>query len=302
VHYSRALTKYLNLTGKQFKNLKDGERNLHHEGRCYRNSKHSPGQAEECAFEKVGDVLLDLPDDEAIFADVVVTDGDTRGSHKFILMQRNIMGEIVDGIGEQLPDFGHFIKCISNALYKLAEKNSTLQRKGLLERPRIRTLSEDVARHIHSYHDELVLLDKEDFDQHSEARERFLGRLASIVPHHCGDHSKCEPTNCAYSNDSQNPKEDSEKARKMSTKALASTSASLQEDTSGGSQTRLDHGSAHAIQEPLRFEKPNDFYNHLLKDTDGTTCRGFFLELAEDDRKVLVMLHQAYKKLKSRSS
>jgi hypothetical protein len=29
---------------------------------------------------------LDIFDDEAIFADVVVTDGDTRGSHKFIQM------------------------------------------------------------------------------------------------------------------------------------------------------------------------------------------------------------------------
>jgi hypothetical protein len=67
VHCSRPLTKYLNLTEKQFKNLKDGECNLHREGRCYRNSKHSPGQAEKFAFEKAGEVLLDLSDDEASF-------------------------------------------------------------------------------------------------------------------------------------------------------------------------------------------------------------------------------------------
>jgi hypothetical protein len=77
VHYSRALTKRLNLTGKEFKNLKDGECNLHHEDHCFRNLKHSLGKAEEFAFEMPGEVMLDLPDDEAIFADAVVTDGDT---------------------------------------------------------------------------------------------------------------------------------------------------------------------------------------------------------------------------------
>jgi hypothetical protein len=38
-------------------------------------------------------------------------------------------------------------------------------------------------------------------------------------------------------------------------------------------------------------------YSELLKDTDGTTRRGSFLELIDDDRKVLEMLHHAYKKV-----
>jgi hypothetical protein len=65
------------------------------------------------------------------------------------------------------------------------------------------------------------------------------------------------------SNDSQNPKKDSKKARRVSTNALALTESDL------------------------------------LKDTDGTNCRGCFLQLADNDRKVLVMLHQAYKEAES---
>jgi hypothetical protein len=61
------------------------------------------------------------------FSDVVVTDGDTRGLHKCIQMQRDIMGKVAEGIAEQLPDFGRFVKCLSNGLYK----KSTLRGKGM---------------------------------------------------------------------------------------------------------------------------------------------------------------------------
>jgi hypothetical protein len=84
--------------------------------------------------------------------------------------------------------------------------------------------------------------------------------------------------------------------RVVSTNTSATTADSLQvqEDTSGGSQTRLDCDSSAQKAKALRLEQPNDFYEHLLKDTDGNK-RGSFLKLADNDRKVLVMLHEAYK-------
>jgi hypothetical protein len=198
VYCSRTLTKYLDITGKRVQDLLQGEINLTHDGPCYRNTNLTPAQAEEFAMEEAGERLLDLPDDEAIFADVFVSDGDTRGSLKFIQKQRDIMGPVVEGIAQQLPDFGHFIKCISNGLYTLAEKDSTLKGKSLLEPSRIRAISGDVARHIHSYHDELLLLHPDDETRRSEAQEHCMRRIASIVKHHCGEHSTCDSVCCLY--------------------------------------------------------------------------------------------------------
>jgi hypothetical protein len=73
-----------------------------------------------------------------------------------------------------------------------------------------------------------------------------------------------------------------------STNVSASTAATLQDDsTSGGSQPRLDYGGSEAI-------------SRLLNDTNGTTCRGSFLTLADTDRKVLVMLYQAYEEVEKK--
>jgi hypothetical protein len=91
------------------------------------------------------------------------------------------------------------------------------------------------------------------------------------------------PVTASSADDDPNPKEESNKARRVSKVDTLVVVDSV---------TAANTASAAA----KRVESMNeDFYSHLLKDTDGTTCRGSFLELA--DRKVLVMLHQAYKEV-----
>jgi hypothetical protein len=63
---------------------------IEHAGKCHQNSKHSPAVAEEFACEHAGHFLLCgktngvMPDDEAIFLDEVVLDGDTKGPARLI--------------------------------------------------------------------------------------------------------------------------------------------------------------------------------------------------------------------------
>ena len=58
-----------------------------------------------------------LTDDQAIFVERIVTDGDTRGSLKFVSKQNKIIGSEYDGQAEHIPDIDHFIKYISNGFY-----------------------------------------------------------------------------------------------------------------------------------------------------------------------------------------
>jgi hypothetical protein len=50
--------------------------------------------------------------------------GDTTGAPKFISTQKECIGDSAKGIAVQVNDIDHFIKCISNRLYKLAEITS----------------------------------------------------------------------------------------------------------------------------------------------------------------------------------
>eukprot|EP00986_Skeletonema_menzelii_P020007 scaffold29846_cov211-Skeletonema_menzelii.AAC.1 len=119
----RQLTKLLNLN-KRADEITDED--LKHDGECSRNSKHDPAVAEEYACELIArDLLVDpatgklRPDDEAILVDCFISDGDTKGAKRFIATQASIVPEFEE-IAIYLPDIGHFIKCISNALHKLA--------------------------------------------------------------------------------------------------------------------------------------------------------------------------------------
>jgi hypothetical protein len=58
-----------------------------------------------------------LPDDEAIFANQFITDGDTRGAKKFIARQVELIGNAAEGIAEH-PSYD--------------EKLKSKRRKGLL--------------------------------------------------------------------------------------------------------------------------------------------------------------------------
>jgi hypothetical protein len=67
----------------------------------------------------------------------------------------------------------------------------------LLNPSRIRAMTSDVGRHICRYHDDAIAKDvsKTEMDI---ARKRCLAGLCAIVPHHCGDHSKCDASFCLY--------------------------------------------------------------------------------------------------------
>ena len=131
------------------------EEDIQHKGHCHRNTGQGPATAEEYACSTAGLLLLKcedsdefLPDENVIFVDEIISDGDTRGSKKFIAAQANAIGVVAAGIAIQLPDIGHFIKTVSNALYQLAERDTILKGACLLEGSRIRAISSDLASHI----------------------------------------------------------------------------------------------------------------------------------------------------------
>ena len=130
---------------------------LNHKGVCYRNTSIGPACAEEYACIEAAGLLLNdedgnpLPDNVALFGDRLVTDGDTRGSIKFITLQNEIIGSAADRVAEHIPGIGHFIKCVSNGFYKLKEKNKEFSGVGLLDVSRIKAVSADVSRHLREY-------------------------------------------------------------------------------------------------------------------------------------------------------
>ena len=78
--------------------------------------------------------------------------------------------------------------------FKLAETNKELSGVGLLEAPRIKTMCADILQAIRDYGAELKALDSSSPDHATELeqrREHAIKRVASIIPHHCGDHGNC---------------------------------------------------------------------------------------------------------------
>ena len=132
--------------------------------------------------------------EEAIFADAICSDGDTRGSFKFIDRQVELLGECVKNIAEHIPDIGHLIKCISNGFYTFKEKNKIYGGVNMLDVLRIKSISADVSRHIREFHKEKNYTGA---DVDAE-RVKCLKRLKSICHHHCGNHEFCEESHCAY--------------------------------------------------------------------------------------------------------
>ncbi|EJK58916.1 hypothetical protein THAOC_20921 [Thalassiosira oceanica] len=173
---------------------------LLHEGRCYRNTALSPAQAEESALEELAETLLIDPqtnkfrsNEEAILALQVVTDGDTKGSKRFINKQVSLV-PCFAGKAEQIPDIGHFIKAINNGFYKLKETCPELGGAKLLDAARIKVICSDVNKNIRQYGGKVAELDKElaDYQERKEnLRNAALNDIDAIGPHHCGDHSSC---------------------------------------------------------------------------------------------------------------
>jgi len=185
-------------------NLTRGTFDLSHSGVCHRNTVHGPATAEEYAFEDIAvSYLLDpktrelLPDDEAIFVDQMVTDGDSRGAKRLIQKQVDVLlehGFDATGLAKQVPDIGHFVKTVSNAFYKLANEDSTIKGAGLLEPTRIRALSSDVSKHLRRYHEKRK---KQPMDV-AKLRAECLSSLKAIVPHHAGNHNCCSSEWCKF--------------------------------------------------------------------------------------------------------
>ena len=205
----RKLTQILNdpTTGKRAQDIKLAD--LSHPGQpCQRNSAHGPAGAEEHALDSLAKFLLIDPktnkfrlDDEAILVNHFIADGDTKGPKRFIAQQAEFVPSFA-GKGEYLPDIGHFIKCISNALYKLASNSPQLRGKMLLEPSRIRCICSDISKYLREYGDEIRKLEGEENEEskakQDEQRERCLRRIEALIHHHCGDHEVCDAADCLY--------------------------------------------------------------------------------------------------------
>ena len=154
INCSRQLTKLMSSQNVKMNEVQYV--NLEHPGVCYKNSKLSPAVAEELSCDKIGrNLLLDVDENyllHAIFAEQIVSDGDTRGAFKLILSQEQILGDIVKGSAKPVPDIGHFIKCISNAFYKFKTENKEYDGVGMLQPLRIKSMSSDISRHLRTYH------------------------------------------------------------------------------------------------------------------------------------------------------
>ena len=208
IHCSRELTRMMH--EQQLPMNKIQYQNIGHKGTCYKNTSVGPAVAEEIACVEAADRLLNdengkpLPSDEAIFAEVVVSDGDTRGSLKFIETQKKNLGEPAGVNSTHVPDIGHFIKCISNGFYKLRTTNKEVSGVGLLEPNRIRSMSADVSRHLREYKlekqsVEITNIGKEEKEELiKNQRKECLQRIDSIAHHHCGNHQYCTKSHCKY--------------------------------------------------------------------------------------------------------
>ena len=61
-----------------------------------------------------------------------LTDGDTCSSLKFTSQKSELIGSCAENKAEHIPDIGHFVKCISNGIYTLKQKNKIYVGVGLL--------------------------------------------------------------------------------------------------------------------------------------------------------------------------
>ena len=160
-----------------------------HDGVCYRVNPWNANSAEEFQSEKAArDLLLDkdgqyLGDDEAIFCREIAADNDTRSPKRAIQMQRDIIGDVVNGVAEHNPDSGHVIKDTNNDLFATRGKDKSFNSTACLTNLRIKSIHTDLRDPIMEYHEKL---------DDVTARQNCLTQLNAIITHHCGDHSKCK--------------------------------------------------------------------------------------------------------------
>ncbi len=162
---------------------------MQHRGKCYRTSMFTPAILEDyAASEAARRLILDddgnyRGDDSAVFLDIVVSDNDVNAPTNFIQAQCDIIGDAANDLAEHIPDIGHVIKDCNNELYRIRDKEPSFRGINLLENSRIRAIMADVLTAFQEY--TLHIGDE-------KARTKCLKRIRAVIPHHCGDHSKCE--------------------------------------------------------------------------------------------------------------
>lgn len=163
-----------------------------------RNSKYGPAVAEEFALEKAGYNLLFeeigklRPAEEAVFLLNVGGDGDSKGAKRLIqkqvdalanayvsaseeqvrdndtfidLGQARLESELV-GRSIRVQDGGHVQKNLSNSMYTLKKKDSSLRGIGGLENGRVSAIVSDVRTHVNDL--------KEDFSKDDVRKDEAL--------------------------------------------------------------------------------------------------------------------------------
>jgi len=174
---------------------------IEHDGLCYRTSSESPSTAEEFAAGKIGRDLLTAPDgkirsdDEAIFIGMGVSDGDSKAVKRAAKEQASIVGDSALTWQQYCQDWSHVKKNIGKDFHE-AKKNGYGGKKVGLTTPRILAIEHDVEDCTRRYKERALdpaNVSDEDRDKH---RNTYLDELASVIPHHCGIHTKCTVDMC----------------------------------------------------------------------------------------------------------
>jgi len=87
-------------------------------------------------------------------------------------------------MAEHLPDKGHVMKYENNALFKIRQDDKSYNGVNLLSNLCIKSIVSDIKEVVDHYEASELGDDM--------ARTICLNQLDAVIPHQCGDHSKCQ--------------------------------------------------------------------------------------------------------------
>ena len=189
INCTRALNKRVRDSGRTVTPEEYCQFSMEHDGPCYRKTNYSTAASEEFLSEECArGLLLDASgkprnEDTCVFASTIVADNDSKSVKRAQRAQREIMGDVVEGLSTHDPDLNHLIKNQSNDMYDAAKKNPALRGQTGLKPLRIKSLSSDMTRIVKDLHDN---------ENDPQARQVCLDAIDALVLHHCDDHSKCK--------------------------------------------------------------------------------------------------------------
>ena len=126
-----------------------------------------------------------LENDEGMLATKIVSNGDARGSQKFITWQAETFSSTSANKAEFMPNSSHFIKRVSNGFCSFAENNKTFSGANFLDPIRIRCISADILQYLKTYSNtDKMRMKEQDFEYQKTA----LNRICSIMSRDCGNH------------------------------------------------------------------------------------------------------------------